>query len=91
MNVPKDLKEFAKLEEVEERAGGKKVDWTSVAAAISAANEAYTVKEVWEKFAHQAVGLFRTKNALDALVEKGLLDRRYDGKRFWYSKPLVDR
>ena len=89
-NVPKELTEFVKLEEVTARAGGKKVDWPDVAKKISEKGEAYTVKEVWEIFAKKAVGLFRTKNALDGLVEKGLLDRKYDGKRFWYCRPLVE-
>ena len=86
--MPKELSEFAKLEEVEARQGGRKVEWEDVAHKIVESNEAFTVKEVHEKFANKAVTLFRTKNALDNLVEKKLLDRRYDGKRFWYCKPL---
>ena len=88
--MPKELSEFAKLEEVTARAGGKKVEWEDVAKQITAKGEAFTVKEVWETFAKKAVGTFRTKNALDGLVEKGLLDRKYDGKRFWYCKPLAE-
>lgn len=88
--VPKSLEEFGKLEEAEAREGGKKVDWLEVAKAIVAAGEAFTVKEVWERFAEKRVGLFRTKNALDTLVEKKLLSRRDDGRRFWYCKPLVE-
>ena len=84
--MPKDLEEFAKLDEATARTGGKKVDWPEVAKQIAASGKAYTVKEVWEMYAKKLVGLFRTKNALDNLVEKKLLDRRYDGKRFWYCK-----
>jgi len=48
--MPKSLSEFEKLEEVEGRAGGKKVEWTEVADKINEAQQAYTVKEVWETF-----------------------------------------
>lgn len=86
--MPKDLKEFDQLEEVESRQGGKKVDWANVAQQIIDSNEMWTVKEVWEKFAKKAVTLFRTKGALDNLVEKKVLTSRYDGKRFWYCRPM---
>ena len=88
--MPKDLKEFAALEEVSARQGGKSVEWKNIASAIISSGQAYTVKEVWELFVEKKVGLFRTKNALDKLVEDGLLDRRYDGRRFWYCLPQAD-
>jgi hypothetical protein len=48
--MPKSLSEFEKLEEVEGRAGGKKVEWQEIADKINEAQQAYTVKEVWETF-----------------------------------------
>jgi hypothetical protein len=48
--MPKSLSEFEKLEEVEGRAGGKKIDWDAVQKAVSDSQQAYTVKEVWETF-----------------------------------------
>jgi len=84
--MPKNLKEFAELEEVEPKKGGRKVDWNAIANDISHSGLAWTVKEIHERFVKQRVGLFRTKNALDQLVEKGKLESRYDGRRYWYSK-----
>jgi len=83
--MPKDLAEFNKLEEVEGRAGGKKVDWDAVAKAIQEAQQAYTVKEVWETFVEKKVTQFRCKNALDKLVEAKKLRRMWDGRRFYYG------
>lgn len=83
--MPKSLSEFEQLEEVEGRAGGKKVEWQEVAAKINEAQQAYTVKEVWETFVGKKVTQFRTKNALDKLAENGKLKRLWDGKRFYYG------
>lgn len=83
--MPKDLTEFATMQAIEGRAGGKKVDWETVAAAINEAKQAYTVKEVWETLAEKKVTQFRTKNALDKLANDGKLRRLWDGKRFYYG------
>jgi hypothetical protein len=87
--MPKSLSEFEKLEEVEGRAGGKKVEWQEIADKINEAQQAYTVKEVWETFAEKKVTQFRTKNALDKLTEAGKLKRLWDGKRFYYGPSSV--
>ena len=89
--MPKDLKEFRKLQDVTERHGGRKITegWDTIAETISKSKLAFTVKEVWEdpKLVDKRVGQYRTKNALDKLVEEGKLSRMYDGKRFWYGPP----
>jgi len=83
--MPKSLSEFEQLQEVEGRAGGKKVEWAEVADKINEAQQAYTVKEVWETFVDKKVTQFRTKNALDKLTESGKLKRLWDGRRFYYG------
>ena len=88
--MPKDIQDFDKMEEVESRHGGKKVDWAEVVDAICAANQAFTVKEVWEQFAQRKVTQFRTKGALDKQVEDHKLRRLWDGKRFYYGPYVED-
>ena len=83
--MPKSLSEFNQLEEVEGRAGGKKIDWDVVAKGITDAQQAYTVKEVWSTFVEKKVTQFRTKNALDKLTEAKKLKRMWDGRRFYYG------
>lgn len=89
--MPKSLEEFRQLQSVEERRGGRKITegWDTVAKKITETGLAYTVKEVWEskQLVDKRVGQYRTKNALDKLVEEGKLSRLYDGKRFWYGPP----
>ena len=74
-----------------ERHGGRKITegWDEIAKRICKTDLAYTVKEVWENkdLVNKRVGQYRTKNALDKLVEEGKLSRLYDGKRFWYGPP----
>jgi hypothetical protein len=53
-NMPKSLSEFEKLEEVEGRAGGKKINWDDIQKAIEESQQAYTVKEVWETFVEKS-------------------------------------
>ena len=48
--MPKSLSEFNQLEEIEGRTGGKKIEWDDVARQIQEAQQAFTVKEVWETF-----------------------------------------
>jgi Fe2+ or Zn2+ uptake regulation protein len=85
--MPKDIKEFEKLQPAEARQGGKKVDWHKIAEKIQESGQAYTVKEIHEgsEMANKQVTAFRVKNALDGLVEEGKLRRLWDGKRFYYG------
>ena len=87
--MPKGLDEFKQLADVSERHGGRKIveGWDEVAARIQKAQLSFTVKEIWEhkELVNKRVGQYRTKNALDKLVEEGKLERKFDGKRFWYG------
>ncbi len=83
--MPKALSEFNGMQEVEARKGGRKVDWADVSSQIIESGQAYTVKEVWSDLCDKAVTQFRVKNALDGLVEKKVLRRLWDGKRFYYG------
>ena len=88
--MPISLEEFTKLPRTTERQkGGRKVDWNETAHIILESNKYFTVKEV-HKLVDEKVTAFRCKNALDTLCERKVLDRRYDGKRFWYGPPIKD-
>jgi len=86
--VPKSLDEFRQLKETEASQGGKKVNWEEVARVIIAKDQAFTVKEIWEhpEMVNKRVTQFRTMNALNKLFEDGVIDRKYDGKRYWYCR-----
>lgn len=88
--MPKSIQEFDTMQEIEGRAGGKKVDWTTIADQIVKSGQAYTVKEVWENLAAKKVTQFRCKNALDKLAEDGKLRRLWDGKRFYYGPMTME-
>jgi len=86
--MPKSLKEFKNLDNVQARKGGRKVDWREIAEVIIESNKAFSVKEVHEsvELVNQRVTRYRTKSALDKLVEDEVLEVRDDGKRFWYCR-----
>lgn len=86
--MPKSINEFKKLQETDGRQGGRKVDWSEIAKVLNTMEDAYSVKEIWEhpKLVNKRVTQFRTMNALNKLFEEHKIDRKYDGKRYWFCK-----
>jgi hypothetical protein len=89
MDMPINRGAFEKLPVQSDRTGGKKVDWEQVVAKINKSGQYYSAKEVRENMLEEIVTLFRTRNALNERVVKGLIARRHDGRRWWYG-PLME-
>jgi len=89
--MPKSLEDFRKLQETEAKQGGKKVEWNEIARKVieygKRTSNSLSVKEIWEgkDFVNKRVTQFRTMNALNKLFDDGVIDRKYDGKRYWYG------
>ena len=88
MPISKD--EFAKLEKVSDRTGGKKVDWEKIATEIVDSGLFYSVKEVHQNLVEKAVTPVRCRGALETLVKAGQLSKRFDGRKWYYGEPIAD-
>jgi len=90
-DMPKNLDEFRALQETEARQGGRKVNWKEVFKVIidlgTEKGVAFNAKEIWERedMVNKRVTQYRTINALNKAFEDGIIDRRYDDKRYWFG------
>jgi len=87
--MPIDFEEFSKLKV--SRKPITTVNWDEVLEKLIDSGQCWSVDEVHEQFVHKAVTRYRVKRVLDKFCENGKLERRYDGKRFWYGPKVVKK
>jgi len=93
----KTLEEIKNLPANVKIAGGRKItpaQVTEMVKKIRNSGKYYTVDEVRAMFVPKVNGQpvisrFRTKKILDKKCNGVTLARFYDGKRFWYGKPIT--
>jgi len=85
--LPKSLTELKDAKRNVKKAGGKKVDFQPILAAILKSGQYWTKREVWESpnFVNKKVSLFRTKKLLDHAVTGRRLTRLYQDGKFFYG------
>jgi len=79
--MPISLEEFEKLEK--EKVTRGRVNWDEVLEKMKVSRQAFTAQDILELINNE-VGITRVNGWLRSQVQKGILLRRFDGKKFWY-------